>query len=138
MKKLLMTGLLLYVTQLFKGSPFSPVRALESAKFQASLQYLRFVRTTRRLFLSLFGVGACLILLISGLIVLNAAIAYAPLSATVKMWIMLSCAAVYFLAAALIFRAVFYEEMWIKMFHASDIIKRMADCSSKSDSRTDF
>src|SRR5947208_2030630 len=115
MKKLLMTGLLFFVTKFIQGT-VSSVQDLTQSKL--AILYVHSIKISRLFFISLVGAGACLIFLLIGLILVHQTIlSYAPWEASVKVTITLICAVSYLLIAAGIFFYVFAEDKWMKMFN---------------------
>jgi hypothetical protein len=125
MKKTLLT-LLLLGFKAIKGAqnPRAFHRSfMDLARLKASLMYVKSIETFRLLFVSALGIGICLVLLTSSLVLFHATLfLYAPLSAQAKMWAGFSFALVYFLVAFKAFSYVFSESQWLKIFHAEDVV----------------
>lgn len=122
-----MTGLvMLFSTWVKKLNPYSGA-TMELTKLKIAIGYLQTIKTMRMLFVSLLGVGVCLVLLLTGLVLLHCAVFfYAPWSVSVKMAVTLGCAAVYISIAAAVFAYVFSEEQWLKIFNADKMISDLA------------
>jgi hypothetical protein len=123
MNKKLMTVLFL-AFKAMKG--FNPSRYSRSmvdlARLKASLMYVKSIETARLLFVSILGIGICLTLLSSALLLFHVTLfLYAPWTAEVKLWVGLAFAAVYLGIAIKAFSYVFSETQWLKIFHAEDL-----------------
>lgn len=96
---------------------------MDMAKVKAARSYVNAVKTVRLLFISLLGIGICLMLLVSGIILFHLAILqYAPWPAETKMWFTMGCAVVYLTAAAVFFGFIFADRKWMRIFHANDFV----------------
>jgi len=92
-----------------------------------TMAYLKFVKTSRLLFISFMGMGACLVLLLCSIIVFQFVLfIYVPWSPETKMWVGFGCAAVYFLVAASAFFYLFGEDKWLKIFNADGMVNGAA------------
>jgi hypothetical protein len=122
MKKTLL-ALMLFAFKSFRGAQMPHRSMLDLARLRASLMYVKSIETFRLLFVSILGIGACLILLLSGLVLFHATLfLYAPWSNQAKLWFGLISALVYLTVAAKAFSYVFSEAQWLKMFHAQEVV----------------
>ena len=134
MRKILMNALL-FLSGTYKGFTAYPRAYLNLARLKISLMYLRSVDTFRLLFISLVGVGICLIFFLSGLILFNVTLfLYAPWSNEIKMYVGFVLAAVYFLIAGTAFLYIFSHAKWLKMFHADNILGQLPGSSEPTSS----
>lgn len=130
--KLLSLGFLLLSRMITRIIPGQHHEYRNMAKFKMQLGYLKGVKTCRSLCLSFVGAVACLILVVSGIIIFNVSFfAFSPYSAEFKMWIGLLSSVVYLGAAAAIFLSVFTEERWLEIFHAQDLGQDALEASSE-------
>ena len=124
-------NLLLFFSGTFKGFASYPRAHLDLARLRISLIYLRSIETFRLLFISLLGLGVCLIFLLSGLILFNVTLfLYTPWSNEAKMYIGFILAASYFLVAGGAFLYIFSQTKWLKIFHADNMVGRLTDPTS--------
>lgn len=132
MRKILMTSLFLFASNLIRG--FNPYQkaTVDCTKMKLTIWYLQSIKTMRYLFIGLLGAGTCLMLLMTGLILFHLAIVlYAPWTIQVKMGITLSCAAFYILTAVGLFAYFISEDKWVKIFNAHGLMKELADRSEQ-------
>src|SRR5689334_17580684 len=86
MRKNVMTLFLLLASSFVKGLAPYRKNSMDLVKLKASLFYIKSIKTSRLLFMSLLGVGVCLIFLFGGLILFHATLfLYAPWSAQTKL-----------------------------------------------------
>jgi hypothetical protein len=110
----------------------NPMHTLDIARLKMSYLYVKSIKTFRLLFVSLLGIGISLVFLLSSLILFHASIfLYAPLSPSVKMWIGLLFAAIYFGIAFMIFSKIFSESRWLEIFH----VKNPSSSNTEEDSK---
>jgi hypothetical protein len=98
----------------------NPRNALDLAQLKMSFLYIKSVKTFRLLFVSLLGIGICLVFLSASLMVFHVSLFLSPLSEVAKMWIGFGCAAVYFGIAFEIFSRIFSQRRWMKIFHIDE------------------
>jgi hypothetical protein len=123
MKRLLTTMFFVLFSKMVKGS-FSRGAHVDIARFKISKMYIKSIETFRLLYLSLFGMGICLVFLMASLVLFHAVLfLYAPWSGQVKLVIGCLCAAVYLLVAIAIFTAIFTQTKWLEIFHAREILE---------------
>lgn len=126
-----MTSLFLLASNFIRGftAPYRKA-SVDLTKLKISIWYLQSIKSLRLLFISIVGVGACLILFMSGLILFHLAIIlYAPWGPQVKMGFTLVSAFIYILAAAGLFSYAFAEDKWLKIFNAESLMKEFEDSS---------
>ncbi|MCR4337200.1 MAG: hypothetical protein NUV91_05290 [Candidatus Omnitrophica bacterium] len=128
MRKTLMTGLVFLVLNMLKGANPYRKAPLEFTKLKLSIWGLQSIKTMRLLFMSLLGVGVCLIFLMSGLVLFHVGIfLYAPWDFETKMGFTFVCAAIYIGIAVSVFFYLFSEKKWSQIFHAEGIIKNLSE-----------
>ena len=134
-----MAILLAVFTEAAKGFNHNGQRdSLDLAKLKMSLVYVKSINTFRLLFMSLLGIGVCLILLISGIILLHTILfLYMPWSIETKIYAGLSLIGVYFFTAFNMCSYIFSQEKWLKIFHADCIVENLAPQSSSENSGED-
>jgi hypothetical protein len=126
MKKALWTLFLLWASSAVKGLQASQGGHMELTRLKISLIYVRSIKTFRMLFMSLLGMGVCLVFLFLGLILLHVSLfLYAPWGMEIKMLVGLLCSAVYLLAASAIFSSIFASDKWLNIFHADAIMDHL-------------
>jgi type VI protein secretion system component VasK len=126
MKKTLWTLFLLWASSAVKRLQMNPGDHIELTRLKMSLMYVRCIKTFRLLFMSLLGMGICLVFLLVGLIVFHITLfLYAPWSAETKLIVGLLSSAIYLLATIALFSKVFAADKWLEIFHAEDIMARL-------------
>lgn len=137
MKKFIMTALFFLTSRFLKGGGMgvfaeSPLMKLTPLKM--SIAYLRSIQTFRLLFISLLGIGGCLIFIVAGLVVLNVTLlTLTPWSQETKLFVGLGCAFFYLLIGFGVLAYIFSEEKWMKMFHADDVVKYLTGSDFSED-----
>ena len=122
----MLMSLAVWATNLFKGLTQDPACSHNADRLRMSLLYIKSIKTFRLLFISFLGVGACLVFLLAGLILLDVTLfMYAPLDAQTKMYIGLASTFTYFLIAGLLFHYIFLQETWMSMFNAKEMMKEI-------------
>ena len=133
MKRILLTSLLLLASNFIKGLNSYRMSSIDLTKLKITMWYLQSIKTLRLLFISLLGLGVCLIFLISGLVCFSVALlVYAPLAVTVKMSLAFLLAVVYIAMGLGIFFYLFSDEKWIKIFNVDHFIKELTE-NTRSD-----
>lgn len=129
MKKLLMTGLVFFISNLLKKTTGSyGSAAVDLTKLKVAMGYVQAIKVFRLLFLSLLGSGICLILFLTGLVLVHTTILlYAPWETSTKIGVTLVCGIGYILAAVGVFLYVFAEDQWLKIFNADKVIRELTD-----------
>ena len=123
MKKTLWTFLLLWASSAIKGLQAGQGGHMELTRLKMSLMYVRTIKTLRLLFMSLLGMGVCLILLLVGLILFHVSLfMYAPWSMETKMLVGFLLSAIYLLATLVLFSKIFAADKWLEIFHAKGIL----------------
>lgn len=126
MRKHLMTLFLLLMPSIRQRLANNQGTYKDIARLKASLLYLKTIKTFRFLFLSVLGIGVCLVFLVSSIALFNTSLfTYAPYSAETKMWAGFLLAAFYLMIAGIAFSLVFSQEKWLNMFHAQAMIKKI-------------
>ena len=126
MKKALWTLLLLWVSSAIKGLQANQGDHMALTRLKMSLMYMRMIKTFRLLFMSLLGLGLCLILLLVGLILFHVSLfLYAPWSMDTKMLVGISSSAIYLLASFFLFYKIFASEKWLEIFNAEGIVSHL-------------
>jgi hypothetical protein len=139
-KQTLLTFLLLAFKAVRGANPVQYHRSMmDLARLKASLMYVKGIETFRLLFMSAMGMGVCLVLLLSSLMLFHAALfLYTPWSAQVKLMVGLSFALVYFLITVKAFSYVLSESKWLEIFHAQDVAEDIAGKVSPQSSTEDY
>ncbi len=123
MQKMLMLLFSMVFSGALKGVYTHRQTYVEIMRTKMSLMYLKGVKTSRLLFLSLLGVGICLLCVLAGLALLHTTLfLYAPWSGQTKMIIGLVFSAMYLGIGGMAFRYIFDQGKWLKMFHAEDLL----------------
>lgn len=132
MKKTIMAFLFSLFPIMMQGlNPSRRAASMEIARLKMSLLYIKSIETSRLLFISLLGIGVCLVFMTIGLIIFHATLfLYAPWSAATKMYVGFAFTAIYFSIAGIAFSYVFSQDKWLKIFHADSIINSLKDKSS--------
>jgi len=118
MKKALWSFLMLWASSAMKGLQSNPGGHLELTRLKMALMYVRGIKTFRLLFMSLLGMGFCMVLLFTGLILFHATLfLYSPWSMETKMLVGFLCSAVYLLLTLTLFYKIFSQDKWLKIFH---------------------
>lgn len=126
-KRLLLSSLLGLCSLAAKA--FGPYRqeVMDTARLKMSLLYIRGINVLRLLFVSLLGVGLCLMFLLGGIILLyTTLILYAPWSDQVKFYVNLACAVLYMGLSLGTFFYVFAHAKWLEMLQANHIVDRLS------------
>ncbi len=124
MKQDLKTLLFLLATTAVKKLNSARFLYKDMAHLRIKLAYLKFVKTSRMLFVSFLGIGVCLVFLMSSLLIFHVVLfCYAPLTNEAKMWIGLLSAIVYLAIALKAFSYVFAESKWLEIFNTENILK---------------
>lgn len=132
--KILLTSLLgLFSAVTRRGVPYRRV-VWELARLKGALLYLRAIETARLLFLSFWGIGVCLVLLVGGLALFHATVFfYAPWSDQIKMYVNFFFAFLYLAAGAGAFFYVFAHAKWLEIFYANRIIEDLSSPDGKTE-----
>lgn len=126
MKKTLWTLLLLWASSAIKGLQANQGDHMEMTRLKMSLMYVRTIKTFRLLFMSLFSMGVCLILLLAGVILLYVSLfLYAPWSVETKMLVGILSSVIYLLVSFALFSRIFAADKWLEIFHAEDIMNQL-------------
>lgn len=130
MNKMLMTGLCFLFTRFMQGAGSYQGFTEDLTKLKMAKIYLHAIKISRLLFISLLGSGACLMLFLTGLVLIHYTIlSYAPWDVSVKVTVTLIFASLYILIAVGAFFYFFAEDKWMKMFHTDAMIKELTDRS---------
>jgi hypothetical protein len=133
MKRQTLLTLLLFAFKSFKGTSPYQRSFVDLARLKASLMYVKSIETFRLLFMSILGVGICLILLATSLALFHTVLfVYTPWSAQVKLSVGLFFAVVYMAVAVKAFSYVFSESQWLKIFHAEEVVEDIASQTDHS------
>jgi len=128
MKKTLWAFLLLWISSAVKGLQANQGGHVELTRLKMSLMYVRAIKTFRLLFMSLLGVGICMVLLFTGLILFHVSLfLYTTWSMETKLLVGFLSSAVYLLATLIIFSQVFAPEKWLEIFHAHGLIEHLKE-----------
>jgi hypothetical protein len=126
MKKTLWTFLLLWASSAIKGLQANQGGHMELTRLKLSLMYVRSIKTFRLLFMSLLGMGFCLVLFLMGFIVFQMSLfLYSPWSAGTKMMVGFLSSAIYLLAALFFVSKIFAADKWLEIFHAEGIMDHL-------------
>ncbi len=104
---------------------FKPYRraSVDLAKIKMSLMNIKGIETFRLLFVSALGIGICLVLLLSGLLIFHATLLlYTPWTDQTKMYVGLFFGGLYLLAAVGAFLYIFSQAKWLQIFHAEKMV----------------
>jgi hypothetical protein len=135
MRKTLWTLLLLWGSSALKGLQTSNSGHMELTRLKMSLMYVRSIKTFRLLFISLLGIGVCLVFLFVGLILFHVSLfLYAPWSMETKMLLGLFCSVVYLMATFIMFSRIFASDKWLNIFHADTIMDHLREEALQKDS----
>ncbi len=130
MKMIAMKDLMVFIAGLMKGSSFSPNTSLRVGRAKAMMWYLQSIKTLRLLFISLLGIGVCLVFLTAGLALFHVGIfLYAPWTAEEKMYVTFICATLYVAGAFGTFMYIFNQRQWVIIFNAQPKIDALAAIS---------
>jgi hypothetical protein len=133
MRKNVMTLFLLLASSFVKGLAPYRKNSMDLVKLKASLFYIKSIKTSRLLFMSLLGVGVCLIFLFGGLILFHATLfLYAPWSAQTKLAVGLVFSAIYLAVTIAAFFYVFSPNQWLRIFHVDQLIEDLAQKAQAS------
>lgn len=109
---------------------------VEAAKLQSYIVYLKSIRTMRLLFISILGIGFCLLLLVSGIFLFHLSLLlYGPWSNNTKMIITLVSAAIYIGGSIGVFIYIFSQKKWMEIFNADDIVEKVKEKTSAQQNR---
>lgn len=99
---------------------------LELAKLKISLVYLKSIKTFRVLFMSLFAIGTCIVLMTIGIILFHIILlVYFPWSIQTKVVVSLGFVVAYFIAVIFICAQLFLESKWLRIFHAEALAQSL-------------
>jgi hypothetical protein len=129
MKRILLTLLTLAWTSFLKSSNTTQAQSIQT---KMSLYYLKGIKTTRLLFMSLLGVGICLILLWTGLVVVHVSLFLTSWEPQTKLLVNLIFGLVYITVAVGTFSFVFSETLWLKMFHMDKTMENLKKKQAES------
>jgi hypothetical protein len=129
MKRILLTLLTLAWTSFLKSSGTTQAQSLQT---KMSLYYLKGIKTTRLLFMSLLGVGICLILLWTGLVVVHVSLFLTSWEPQTKLLVNMIFGLIYITVAVGTFSFVFSETLWLKMFHMDKIMEELKKKKAQS------
>ncbi len=135
MRKILMSFLLMAASGAVKGMVQNKQgQAMDRTKLKMQLIYVKSIETSRLLFMSLFGVGVCLILVLTGITLFHTVLlGYTPWSTETKMWVGFLLAGGYLTIALKMFNDVFAQDRWIKIFHAAQVVEGLAARAQETD-----
>jgi len=123
MKKTLWTLFLLWASSAMKGLQTNQGGQMEITRLKMSLLYVQSIKTFRLLFLSLFGMGTCLVLLFLGLLLFHISLfLYTPWSMYTKLTVGLCCSIVYLSGTVIMLSQIFASDKWLKIFHAETLL----------------
>ena len=126
MRKTLWALFLLWASSAIKGLQASQGDHMELTRLKASLMYVRAIKTFRLLFMSLLGMGLCLVLLFMGLILFHVSLfLYSPWGMETKMLVGFLCSVIYLLAGLAVFSKIFAPDKWLEIFHAHGIMEHL-------------
>ena len=126
MRKTLISLLFNFLSNPLRGINSYRQASMDLARLRISLLYVKSIETFRLLFVSLLGMGLCMIFLITGLVLFHLALlVYTPWTNETKMYVGFACAGVYFLLAAGIVTYIFSQANWLKIFHAEDLVNNL-------------
>ena len=127
MKKILMAFVMMAVSRMVAPAVDAQRSSLVHwGRLRMAFLYIRTIKTTRLLFISLLGMGLCLLLALCGFVLFHVGLfVYSPWSPQFKMSLAFFCAALYFGLAALFFYKIFSQRQWLNMFHAQHIINQL-------------
>ena len=129
MKNILMNSLKFLFSRFVNSSASN--QSMEITKLKITKLYVQSIGSLRLLFITLFGMGVCLVFLLSGIVLLHTVIfIYMPWDVQTKIWVSLFFAAIYFIIAIAAFTYVFSQMNWLKMFHAEKILEQLKEQSS--------
>jgi hypothetical protein len=139
MRRNFMTSVLFLGAMALKGLNAKKETYQDIARLKMSLMYVKSVETFRLLFVSLLGVGLCLTLLSTAIVLFHiTSFLYAPWTDETKMWFGFAFSGFYLLAAVLIFNAIFAQAKWLKIFHADGIKKQLAEECKKAEQEEEY
>jgi len=128
MGKTLWTFLLLWGGSVIKRLQANQGDHLELTRLKMSLMYVRGIKTFRLLFMSLWGMGICMVFLLMGLVLFHATLfLYSPWSMETKMLVGFLCSAFYLLGTLLLFSKIFAQDKWLRIFHAEGIMEHLKE-----------
>jgi hypothetical protein len=106
-------------------------QSTEITKLKITKLYVKSIESLRLLFITLFGMGVCLVFLLSAIVVFHVVIfMYMPWDVQTKIIVSLLFAGLYFIIATVSLICVFSQVNWIKMFHAEKILEQLNEQSS--------
>ncbi len=131
MNKILMTGIYFFISRLLQGTGSQQGSTENLTKLKLAAVYLQAVKASRLLVIGLVGSGACLLLFVTGLMLIHQIILfYSPWSIAVKVTVTLVCAASYIFIAVGVFLNFFAEDKWLKIFNAEALIRELTETQS--------
>jgi hypothetical protein len=126
MKKTLWTILLLWASSAIKGLQANQGEHMEVTRLKMSLLYVQMIKTFRLLFMSILGMGICLVLLLAGIILLHISLfLYTPWSMATKLSVGLLSSVIYLLSGFALFSRIFAEGKWLQIFNAEKILAKL-------------
>jgi len=129
MKNILMSSLTFLFSRFMNSSGSN--RSAEITKLKITKLYVKSVESLRLLFITLFGMGVCLVFLLCAIVLFHVVILmYMPWDVQTKIFVSLLFAALYFIIAGASFAYVFSQVKWLKMFHADKILDQLNEQSS--------
>ncbi len=114
---------------------FSRHKQMQSdiTQLKISTAYLKSIKTFRLLFLSLLVIGLMMVLATVGLILVYVSVfVYAPWDAPAKMAFGLLSAAFYFWVVWMLSLRICPQDVWLKMFHADEMVKNLSQGESSA------
>ena len=129
MKNILMNSLKFLFSRFMNSSASN--QSTEITKLKITKLYVQSIGSLRLLFITLFGMGVCLVFLLSAIVLLHAVIfMYMPWDVQTKIWVSLFFVALYFIIAIAASICVFSQMNWLKMFHAEKILEQLKEKSA--------
>ena len=123
MKNILMSSLTFLFSRFMNSSTSNG--STEITKLKITKLYVKSIESLRLLFITLFGMGVCLVFLLSAIVIFHVVIfMYMPWEVQTKIIVSLSFASLYFIIATVSLVCVFSQVNWIKMFHAEKILEK--------------
>jgi hypothetical protein len=131
MKNIWMSALMFLFSRFMNSS--APTGSAEITRLKMTKMYIKSIESLRLLFITLFGMGVCLVFLLSAIVIFHAVIfMYMPWDVQTKISVSLFCAGLYFLIAIASFAYVFAQMKWLKMLHAEKILEQLNEQSRQS------
>jgi hypothetical protein len=129
MKNILMGSLKFLFSRFFNSSASNA--SVEITKLKMAKLYVKGVESLRLLFIAIFGMGVCLVFLLSAIVLFHTIILfYMPWDVQTKICVSLVFAGMYLIIAIASFGYVFSQLKWLKMFHADKILDQLKEQSS--------